>query len=109
MADEGYVPGQTYNIRPLKIIGGREQTYGPGGGGGYSGNSGGWGLEEGPDKGRGRGGPGTIHDIALPSVMAEFMNDQIYGQSQIENEYSARFSSLPADTERELEAKKTGR
>lgn len=104
-ADEGFVRGQAYHIKPLRIVAGREQTYGVGGGGGYIGNGSGWGLQEGPH--RGEGGEGTIREIALPSVMAEFMNDAIYSQSLIDNEYNARFSTLFTDAERELEERKS--
>ncbi|MNO65833.1 Colicin-D [compost metagenome] len=104
MADQGFVPGQPYEIKPLYIVAGRQQTFGPGGGGGYRGNGDGWGLQEGPH--RGTGGPSGIHDIALPNVMAEFMNEQIHSQLLIDNEYSARFKTLFTDTERELEERK---
>lgn len=104
MADEGFVRGKPYEIKPLYIVAGRQQTFGPGGGGGYRGNGDGWGLQEGPH--RGEGGPSGIRDIALPNVMAEFMNEQIHSQLLIDNEYSARFKTLFTDTERELEERK---
>ena len=104
MADNGFVRGKTYYIKPTHIVAGRQQTFGPGGGGGYSGSNGGWGLQEGPR--RGEGGSSGIRDIALPNVMAEFMNEQVYNQQQIDNEYNARFNTLLTDTTRELEERK---
>ena len=38
--------------------------------------------------------------------MAEFMNEQVYSQQQIDNEYNARFNTLLTDTARELEERK---
>jgi hypothetical protein len=99
--DEGFVRGEPYNIKPLWIEAGRKQTFGSGGGGGYIGNGSGWGLQEGPR--RGEGGPGSIRDLPGPNVMSEFMGIQIDGQMQIDEEYNPRFSTLFADTERELE------
>ncbi|MBC3435871.1 hypothetical protein HU735_10645 [Pseudomonas sp. BW16M2] len=99
MAQKGYT-----ELQPLVIVPDRVQTYGPGGGGGYVGNAGGWGLQEGPRRGEGSGG--TIRDIATPNVMSEFMNEQIANQAVIDTEYTARFKTLTADTERELEQNK---
>lgn len=68
-------------------------------GGGY--NS--WGLNEGPR--RGEGGPSTIREVAKPNVMAEFLNEQIFSQAQMDRDYTVRFSTLSAETERELKAR----
>ncbi|MHC8308539.1 colicin-like pore-forming protein [Pseudomonas sp. GT1P32] len=102
--DEGFVRGEPYNIKPSFINGDREQTFGAGGGGGYIGNNSGWGLQEGPR--RGQGGPSSIRDLPGPNVMAEFANVQVADQLEIDNEYNARFNTLFADTERELEERK---
>jgi len=68
MADERYVPGQTFEIRPLHIVAGRPQTFGSGIGRAYGGNGDGWGLQEGSR--RGEGGPldskwASYHDALL--------------------------------------------
>lgn len=104
MAQNGFVPGGTAFLEPLIITPDRQQTYGPGGGGGYINSSGGWGLQEGPRRGEGTGS--TRHEIGGPNVMAEFMNEQIWNQKAIDATYTARFKTLTADTERELEQKK---
>ena len=104
MAQNGFVPKGTVVLEPLIITPDRRQTYGPGGGGGYINSSGGWGLQEGPR--RGEGGGSTHREIGGPNVMAEFMNEQIANQKEIDATYIARFKTLTADTERELEQKK---
>lgn len=104
MAQNGLVPAGGVVLQPLVITPDRQQTYGPGGGGGYINSSGGWGLQEGPR--RGEGGGSTHHEIGGPNVMAEFMNEQIWNQKAIDATYTARFKTLAADTERELEQKK---
>ncbi|CAG8864326.1 hypothetical protein PS627_00974 [Pseudomonas fluorescens] len=104
MAQNGFVPRGTVVLEPLIITPDRRQTYGPGGGGGYIDSSGGWGLQEGPRRGEGRGS--THHEIGGPNVMAEFMNEQIANQKEIDATYIVRFKTLTADTERELEQKK---
>jgi hypothetical protein len=104
VAEDGFVRGKPFHIKPTHIVAGRQQTFGPGGGGGYTGLNGGWGLQEGPR--RGEGGPPKIKPITLPSVMQEFMNDQVHSQAEIESAYNARFNSLVAETEREWEESK---
>lgn len=104
MSENGYITGQVYEIKPLIITPDRHHTYGPGGGGGYSGGFGGWGLQEGPR--RGTGGQGNIRDIALPNIMSELMNEQVHNQSIIDNEYNAHFQTIKAHTEHELKEKK---
>lgn len=104
MAQNGFVLGDTAFLKPLIITPDRQQTYGPGGGGGYINSSGGWGLQEGPR--RGEGGGSTHHEIGGPNVMAEFMNEQIANQKEIDATYTVRFKTLTADIERELEQKK---
>lgn len=103
MAEQGYKPGQVYEIKPLLIVPDRARTFGPGGGGGYSGNGDGWGLQVGPP--RGTGGTSTRREIALPNVMSEFMNEQIHSQQNIDSEYTARFQTLISDVEQELSDK----
>lgn len=104
MAQNGFVPGGTTFLKPLIITPNRQQTYGPGGGGGYISSGGGWGLQEGPRRGEGTGS--ALREIAGPNVMADFMNEQIWNQKEIDATYTARFKTLTADTERELEQKK---
>jgi hypothetical protein len=99
--DEGFVRGQPYNIKPSFVNPDRERAFGGGGGGGYIGNGSGWGLQEGPR--RGEGGPGSIRNLPGPNVMSEFIGIQIDRQMQIDEEYNPRFSTLFADTDRELE------
>lgn len=104
MAQNGLTPVRSVELQPLVITPDRQQTYGPGGGGGYLNSSGGWGLQEGPHRGE---GPGNPHrEIGGPNVMSEFMNEQIWNQKQIDADYTARFKTLTRDTERELEQKK---
>jgi hypothetical protein len=102
--DEGFVRGEPYNIKPSFVVPDRLQTFGPSGGGGYIGDGSGWGLQEGPR--RGEGGASGIRDLPGPNVMAEFVGIQVADQLEIDNEYSARFSTLLSDTEHELETKK---
>jgi len=103
MADERYVAGQAFEIRPLHIVAGRPQTFGSGIGGAYSGNGDGWGLQEGPR--RGEGGPGRFRDTATPDVLSDLMGGETDFQS-IADEYEARFKALLANTEQALEQKK---
>ncbi len=63
-----------------------------------------WGLNEGPR--RGEGGPSNITKVAMPNVIAEFMNEQIYNQAEIDNDYKVRFNALFTATERDLEERK---
>lgn len=104
MAQNGFVPRIAVELQPLIITPDRQQTYGPGGGGGYINSSGGWGLQEGPRRGEGEGS--TRRQVVGPSAIAELMNEQIWNQKAIDATYKARFKSLIADTERELEQKK---
>jgi hypothetical protein len=111
-----YKPNGTQNtvtlepmiIKPDKVqiytANGRGGGYIPNGGGiGGTINGSGWGAEA--QRPKGTGGPGTIHNIATPSLMSELMGEQNDSQSRIDEQYSSRFSTLVADVERELEAK----
>jgi len=103
MADERYVVGQAFEIRPLHIVAGRPQTLGSGVGGAYSGNGDGWGLQEGPR--RGEGGPGRFRDTATPNVLSDLMGGETDFQF-IADEYEVRLKALLLDTEQALEQKK---
>ncbi|SDW38371.1 S-type Pyocin [Pseudomonas syringae] len=105
MTEKGYIPGQVYEIRPLIITPDRVQTFGQHIGGGYTGNGDGWGPQEGPRRGE-SDNSGRTREIALPNVMAEFMNEQIHSQAQIDREYGERFETIVSDTEHELQGKK---
>ncbi|MCJ2371459.1 S-type pyocin domain-containing protein [Pseudomonas sp. RGM 3321] len=105
MTEKGYTPGQVYEIRPLIITPDRVQTFGQHIGGGYTGNGDGWGPQEGPRRGE-SGSSGRNREIALPNVMAEFMNEQIHSQAQIDREYGGRFETIVSNTEHELQEKK---
>ncbi|MBV6749941.1 S-type pyocin domain-containing protein [Pseudomonas chlororaphis] len=103
MADERYVVGQTFEIRPLHIVAGRPQTFGSGVGGAYSGNGDGWGLQEGPR--RGEGGPGRFRDTATPNVLSDLMGGETDFQF-IADEYEPRLKALLVNMEQELAQKK---
>nr|WP_256347916.1 colicin E5-related ribonuclease [Pseudomonas gingeri] len=102
MADERYVPGQVFEIRPLHIVAGRPQTFGTGVGGSYAGDGNGWGLQEGPR--RGEGGPGRIRE-ATPNLLSDLMGGETDFQS-VADEYDSRLRTVSTDTEYELEQKK---
>lgn len=102
MAREGWVPGQPFEIGPIVITAGRVQTFGNEGGGyGYSRDINNWGLNTG---GKPNPRPEKLKPI-FPSLMEEFMGEQLYNQSLIDNEYSKKFKTMFADTERELAEK----
>ncbi|MEJ3660681.1 S-type pyocin domain-containing protein [Pseudomonas fragi] len=88
----------SYELAPYPIVGKWESDIKFGGG--Y--NS--WGLNEGPR--RGEGGPSNIHEVAKPNVVAEFMNEQIHNQADIDGDYIARFKNLLGDIGRELQERK---
>lgn len=99
---------------PIVITPDQIQTYSENGtGGGYTpsgfdwgstANGEGWGAEM--SRPKGTGGKGTIHNIATPNVMGDFMGEQKHNQSVIDNQYNSRFSSIVADIERELAEQK---
>ncbi|WP_256350375.1 S-type pyocin domain-containing protein [Pseudomonas gingeri] len=103
MADERYVVGQAFEIRPLHIVAGRPQTFGSGVGGAYSGNGDGWGLQEGPR--RGEGGPGRFRDTTTPNVLSDLMGGETDFQF-IADEYEPRLKALLVNMEQELAQKK---
>ena len=90
-------PG-SYELGPIPVVG--KWQSGIEFGGGYTV----WGLNEGPR--RGEGGPSNIHEVAKPNVITEFMNEQIYNQAEIDNDYKVRINTLMADVDRELQERK---
>lgn len=90
-------PG-SYELGPIPVVG--KWQSGIEFGGGYTV----WGLNEGPR--RGEGGPSNIHEVAKPNVIAEFMNEQIYNQAEMDNNYKVRINTLMADVDRELQERK---
>ncbi|MBY8930377.1 S-type pyocin domain-containing protein [Pseudomonas sp. Wu6] len=103
MAQQGWQPGQPLQLKPTIITAGRRNTYWGGEGGGYVGSGDGWGLQEGPR--RGEGDRSRFKHFDFPSTTADFIGEQKYNQSLIDAEYSARFATLAAETERELTEK----
>jgi hypothetical protein len=99
---------------PIIITPDQIQTYsGNGTGGGYTpsefawsstANGDGWGADM--KRPKGTGGKGTIHNIATPNVMNDFMGEQNHNQSVIDTQYNSRFSTVIADIERELSEQK---
>ena len=89
-------PG-SYELGPIPVVG--KWQAGIEFGGGYTV----WGLNEGPR--RGEGGPSNIHEVAKPNVIAEFMNEQIHNQAEIDSNYNVRFNGLLSDVDRELQEK----
>lgn len=67
-------------------------------------NGDGWGAEM--KRPKGTGGKGTIHNIATPNVMRDFMGEQNHNQSVIDTQYNSRFSTVIADIQRELSEQK---
>lgn len=103
MAQQGWQPGQPLQLKPTIITARRRNTYWGGEGGGYVGSGDGWGLQEGPR--RGEGDRSRFKHFDFPSTTADFIGEQKYNQSLIDAEYSARFATLAAETERELAEK----
>lgn len=99
---------------PIIITPDQIQTYSENGtGGGYTpsefawsstANGDGWGADM--KRPKGTGGKGTIHNIATPNVMNDFMGEQNHNQSVIDTQYNSRFSTVIADIERELSEQK---
>jgi hypothetical protein len=99
---------------PIIITPDQIQTYLENGtGGGYTpsefawsstANGDGWGADM--KRPKGTGGKGTIHNIATPNVMNDFMGEQNHNQSVIDTQYNSRFSTVIADIERELSEQK---
>jgi hypothetical protein len=99
---------------PIVITPDQVQTYSPDGtGGGYTPhgfnwgstiNGSGWGADMQHPKGI--GGKGTIHNLATPNVMSEFMGEQEHNQSVIDAQYNSRFSTIVGEIEREMEEHK---
>lgn len=99
---------------PIIITPDQIQTYSENGtGGGYTpsefswsstANGDGWGADM--KRPKGTGGKGTIHNIATPNVMHDFMGEQNHNQSVIDTQYNSRFSTVIADIERELSEQK---
>lgn len=99
---------------PIVITPNQVQTYSPDGtGGGYTPhgfswgsttNGSGWGADI--QRPKGIGGKGTIHNLATPNVMSEFMGEQEHNQSVIDAQYNSRFSTIVGEIERELEEHK---
>lgn len=67
-------------------------------------NGDGWGADM--KRPKGTGGKGTIHNIATPNVMRDFMGEQNHNQSLIDTQYNSRFSTVIADIERKLSEQK---
>ncbi len=67
-------------------------------------NGDGWGADM--KRPKGTGGKGTIHNIATPNVMRDFMGEQNHNQSVIDTQYNSRFSTVIADIERKLSEQK---
>lgn len=102
MPQEGWVPGQPFHTGPIVTTAGRVQTFGGEGGGYvYSRDINNWGLNT---SGKPHASPEKLKPI-FPSLMEEFMGEQLYNQSLIDNEYSKKFETMFADTERELAEK----
>jgi hypothetical protein len=99
---------------PIIITPDQIQTYLENGtGGGYTpsefawsstANGDGWGADM--KRPKGTGGKGTIHNIATPNVLNDFMGEQNHNQSVIDTQYNSRFSTVIADIERELSEQK---